>query len=205
LNERLDNVEAQQRGKQSDTDRGYNNLKKQLDEQAGEFAKILEYGAKYDDPVDAERNYKMDQMLGYFDSLTQGTDSLAQISAQQKGGSAGQSSDAGNVDPEVLKRYGVDPQSPEYLAQVEQGKVGLEAALEIVAARQAGGAGDSATGASGGSGGGSASTATQQQVLRDQYNAELDEAAKLTHGVLKPQALYQIQVKYAGLGLQGVL
>ena len=188
---------AQARAAQSGKDQlaaGQQNLQTQLDEANLTFATAAKYLGVDQDPAEAERNWFIDQQIKQSRLEPQGNDALAQQNQAQ----AGQGADAGTVD---LSQYGVDPQSPEYLEQVRQGKVGFEAALAVLAAKQTQNVDGSATGASGGAGGSSASATTQQQVLRDQYNVELDEAVKLTAGVLKPNDLFRIQSKYAQLGL----
>jgi hypothetical protein len=195
LNSKVDEALGQARAAQS----GKDQLQAQLNEAQSTFESAFDYAKKFEDPAEAERAWFIDQQIAQSRANQKQGQELSQQNDQSL---AGQSSDAGTVDPELLKSLGVDPQSPEYLAQVQQGKVGYEAALNVLAAQQTQNVEGAATGASGGAGGASASTTTQQQVLRDQYNAELDEAAKLTYGVLKPQALFQIQTKYAELGLQ---
>ena len=196
LNAKVDEALGQARAAQS----GRDSLQHQLNEAQSTFERAFDYAKKFEDPAEAERAWFIDQQIAQQKANQQQNQGLS----QQTTGVAPEQSVAGTVDPELLKQYGVDPQSPEYLAQVQAGKVGLEAALAIVAARQTQNVEGGATGASGGTSGASASTTTQQQVLLDQYNAELDAAASQTRGVLKPDALFQIQKKYAGLGLQGL-
>ena len=197
LDAKVEEALGQARAAQSGKDQlqaGQANLQNQLDEAQSTFAEAAQYLGQYQDPVEAERNWFIDQQMKQSRLGTQEGDALA----QQNQVLAGQESDAGAVD---LKQYGVDPQSPEYLEQVRLGKVGFEAALATLAAQQTQNVEGNATGASGGAGGSSASTTTQQQVLRDQYNVELDEAQKLSQGVLRPNDLFRIQTKYAQLGL----
>lgn len=202
LNAKVDEALGQARAAQSGKDQlqaGQQKLENQLNEAQSTFAEAAKYLGQYADPVEAERNWFIDQQMRQSRAEQPGADPLAQQNANAV---AGASSGAVTVDTELLKSMGVDPQSPEYLEQVNQGKVGYEAAMNVLAARQTQQQEGMATGASGGAGGASTSSTTQQQVLRDRYEAELDEAAKLTHGVLKPQALYTIQAKYADLGLE---
>ena len=201
LNAKVDEALGQARAAQSGKDQlqaGQANLQNQLDEAQSTFAEAAQYLGEYANPVEAERNWFIDQQMKQSRSVNQENNP----NAQQNQNLAGEGSDAGAVD---LKQYGVDPQSAEYLAQVKQGKVGLEAALATLAAQQTQNAEGDATGASGGAGGSTTSTTTQQQVLLDQYNAELDEAVKLTQGVLKPNDLFRIQTKYAQLGLTNLV
>lgn len=186
---------------QSGKDKGITNIQKQLDNQSDVFAQALEYGQKYSDPAEAERNWFIDQQIAQAKS-GQGT-APGSAGAQQNQTLAGASSDAEIVDPELLKTYGVDPTSAEYLDQVSKGKVGFEAALAIVTARNTQTIEGAATGASGGSGTAGAGE-TAQQVLRDQYNQALDEAQKVSGGVLQPLQLYNIQEEYVKKGLEGL-
>ena len=201
LETKVDEALGQARAAQSGKDQlqaGQANLQNQLDEAQSSFAEAAQYLGKYQDPVEAERNWYVDQQMKQSRQGNQENNP----NVQQNQTLAGQGPDAGEVD---LKQYGVDPQSAEYLEQVRQGKVGLEAALATLAAQQTSNVAGDATGASGGTGGTSASTTTQQQVLQDQYNAELDEAVKLTKGVLKPNDLFRIQSKYAQLGMTNLV
>jgi hypothetical protein len=197
LNAKVDEALGQARAAQS----GKDQLQHQLDEAQSTFESAFEYAKKFEDPVEAERAWYVDQQIAQSRANQGGQENLSQQNDQSL---AGQSSDAVTVDTELLKSMGVDPQSAEYLEQVRLGKVGYEAAMNVLAARQTQAGEGDATGASGGAGGSTTSTTTQQQVLLDQYHTELDEAAALTHGVLKPQALFQIQSKYAKLGLVSV-
>ena len=192
---------AQARAAQSGKDQlaaGQLNLQTQLDKAQSTFAEAAQYLGEYANPAEAERNWWIDQQMKQSRSENQEVDP----NVQQNQTLAGQGADAGEVD---LTQFGVDPQSAEYLEQVRQGKVGFEAALNVLAARQTQNVEGNATGASGGAGGTTASTTTQQQVLLDQYNVELDEAVKLTKGVLRPNDLFRIQSKYAGLGLTNLV
>ena len=201
LDAKVDEALGQARAAQSGGDQlkaGQLNLQNQVAEAQSTFAQAAEYLKENANPAEAERNWYIDQQMKQSRAENQGPDANAQ---QNNNTLAGAGSDAELVDPDVLKTYGVDPQSPEYLEQVKAGKVGWEAAMAVLSARQVAGITGDATGASGGAGGSTTSTTTQQQVLRDQYNKELDEAQKLNRGVLHPNSLYTIQVKYAQLGL----
>ena len=197
---------AQARAAQSGGDQlqaGQQKLEQQLNEAESTFAEAAKYLGKYQDPAEAERNWFIDQQMKQSREGNQGNNANAQQNANTL---AGASSGAELVDPELLKtQYGVDPQSAEYLEQVKTGKVGFEAALAVLSARQVANLEGAATGASGGAGGSTTSETTQQQVLRDQYNAELDDAQKANRGVLHPNSLYTIQVKYAQLGLKDLV
>ena len=186
---------------QSGKDKGITNIQKQLDNQTDVFAQALEYGQKYSDPAEAERNWFIDQQIA---QAKQGEGTApGSESAQQNQALAGVNSDAGLVDPDLLKQLDIDPTSAEYLNQVSLGKVGNEAALAVLAARNTQTIEGAATGASGGSGTGGAGE-TAQQVLRDQYNLALDEAQKASGGVLQPLKLYQIQEQFTKQGLEGL-
>lgn len=190
------------RNLQSGKDKGINNIQKQVDSQSDTFAQALEIAKKYDDPAEAQRVWWIEQQM----KAEQQAQNLGgdNANAQQNQSLAGQSSDAELVDPELLKTLDVDPASAEYLNQVSLGKVGNEAALAVLAARntqqQQEGA---ATGASGGTGS-SGTTQPAQQVLRDQYNEALDKAQKEAGGVLLPLALYGIQEEFTKKGLEGL-
>ena len=205
LNAKVDEALGQARAAQSGGDQlqaGQQKLEQQLNEAESTFAEAAKYLGKYQDPAEAERNWFIDQQMKqsragnqeYNPNVQQNTNPLA-----------GNSSGADLVDPEKLIAYGVDPTTPEYLEQVKAGKVGFEAALAVISARQIANVEGAATGASGGAGGATTSETTQQQVLRDQYNAELDDAQKQNRGVLHPNSLYNIQVKYSQLGLKDLL
>ena len=200
LNKNVDELTGHVRSLQGDKDKGIANVQKQLDSQADTFAQALEYGKKYEDPVEARRNWFVDQQIA---QQTQ-TPPAGSDGAQENNPLAGQSSDAVIVDPDLLKTLDVDPTSAEYLNQVSLGKVGYEAAMSVLAARNTQQNPDgSSTGVSGGTGT-SGPSETQQQVLRDQYNQELDATQKASGGVLQPLALYQIQEKYSKQGLEGL-
>ena len=206
LEAKVDEALGQARAAQSGGDQlkaGQLNLQNQVDEAQSTFADAAKYLGEYANPAEAERNWFVDQQMKQSRAENQGNNPDAQQNANAL---AGKGSDADLVDPELLKKEsGVDPQSAEYLEQVKLGKVGFEAALAVVSARQVAGLEGAATGASGGAGGSTTSTTTQQQVLRDQYKAELDEAQKQNRGVLHPNSLYTIQVKYAQLGLTDLI
>jgi hypothetical protein len=201
LQSQVAEIAGQQRALQSGKDRRFERLENQVAEAQSTFAQAFEYAQSFQDPKEAERAWFIDQQIA---AQQQGYREQAQ--AGQNYGPAGNETEVvpGDVDPSLLQSYGVDPTSAEYLNHIRAGKSGMEAALAIVAKRNAGNPEGSATGASGGTGGTTTSQTTQQAVLKEQYEAELDQAAKLTHGVLKPNDLYRIQVKYAGLGLQGL-
>jgi hypothetical protein len=193
-------IAGQQRALQSGKDKRFQQLESQVAEAQSTFSQAFEYAQKFQDPQEAERAWFIDQQIS---AQRQG---LAQAQDGQTAQFAGneQAVVPGDVDPSLLQSYGVDPTSAEYLNHIRAGKSGLEAALAIVAKRNAANPEGSATGVSGGQGGQTTSQTTQQAVLQEQYEAELTEAAKMTHGVLKPNDLYRIQVKYAGLGLKGL-
>lgn len=198
LGTRLDQIEGQQRALQGDKDKGVHGLQKEVQEMRGEFSNILEYGKRYSDPVEAERNYRIDQFLQT--SGNQGAnvqDDNALRSGQAPTGEA-----PATVDPKVLQQYGIDPQGTEYLEQVKAGKTGLEIPLAIVAARQTGQLKEgAASGVSGGVGGNTGNVETQKAVLQSEYNAELDALQKASGGTLTPQQLYGVQEKYQEKGL----
>ena len=206
LDAKVDEALGQARAAQSGGDQlkaGQLNLQNKIEQAESTFAEAAQYLGKYSDPAEAERNWFIDQQMKQSRELNQGNDPNAQ---QNINTLAGAGSGAELVDPELLKtQYGVDPQSAEYLEQVKTGKVGFEAALAVLSARQVANLEGAATGASGGAGGSTTSETTQQQVLRDQYNAELDDAQKANRGVLHPNSLYTIQVKYAQLGLKDLV
>lgn len=193
-------IAGQQRALQGNKDKRFDQIQNELAEAQSTFEQAFGYAKKFQDPQEAERAWFIDQQIAA--SKRQGTPG-----SESQGFPGGTEDQAipGNVDPSLLQAYGVDPASAEYLNYIRQGKSGIEAALAIVSKREARNPEGSATGASGGAGGTTTSQTTQQQVLKDQYIAELDAAAKLTNGVLKPNDLYRIQVKYAGLGLANVL
>jgi hypothetical protein len=195
LNAKVDEALGQARAAQGKVDQ----TQHQLNEAQSSFAEMAQYLEQYPNPADAERAYKIDKFMQSQEVAAQGNANPAQQNAEL----ASQTSGAGNVDPELLVKYGVDPQSPEYLAQVEQGKVGFEAAMAVLSQRQIQQVEGAATGASGGTGG-SNPPATQQEVLRQKYQEELDAAQAAGGGVLKPHMLYNIQEKYVKLGLQGI-
>lgn len=200
LQSQVAEIAGQTRALQSGKDRRFQQLENQVAEAQSTFSQAFEYAQTFQDPKEAERAWYIDQQIA---AQRQG---LQQASGDKSQFPAGNEGPAipGDVDPSLLQSYGVDPTSAEYLNHIRAGKSGMEAALEIVAKRNAAADPGDATGVSGGTGGQTTSQTTQQAVLQEQYEAELDQAAKITNGVLKPGDLYRIQVKYAGLGLLGL-
>ena len=201
LNKRLDQIEGQQRALQSGKDRGIAGLQNEVHKMQDDFASILEYGKRYSDPVEAERNYRMDKFLQTADPRQQ-----ANQTDQRDDGLAAQNQANANVDPSVLANYGVDPQSPEYLAQIKAGKSSFEAALAVASgkAQAMGQHGEGiASGAAGGTGTGSPANGQErnQTMLKSQYDKEVEDAAKAAGGYLSPRQLYFIQEKYVTNGL----
>ncbi|KKL07519.1 hypothetical protein LCGC14_2585230, partial [marine sediment metagenome] len=121
--------------------------------------------------------------------------------AQKKSAEAEQAANADVVDPELLKKYGIDLQSPEYLAQAKGGLTGLDAVLATAKGSKPPepNEGD-ATGASGGAGG-AGTTQTAQSILKADYNKALDEAAKEA-GHLTPRVLQAIEDEYVKKGME---
>lgn len=203
LQKQVQEIAGQTRALQSGKDTRFQKLENQVAEAQSTFAQAFQYAQNFQDPQEAERAWFIDQQISAAKS--------GQPALQDYGQAQGQLGDAnpnqpvpGDVDVQLLQSYGVDPTSAEYLNFIRQGKSGLEAALAIVANRSSSNPPGSATGASGGSGGDTTSNTTQQEVLRQQYTEELDAAQKMSGGVLRPNDLYRLQVKYAGLGLTGL-
>lgn len=196
INERLAQLEGQQRALQSGKDRGIAGLQNQVQKIESNFAEILEYGNRYSDPAEAERNWKIDQ---FFRSQTQ--QSADQNQGEQfNQGQATQGQNNVNVDSDVLKQYGVDPQSPEYLEQIKQGKSSFEASLAVLAGKAGTGLqGEGvASGVSGGAGPAQSASGNerQQTALKAQYDAEIQQLADQNGGYLSPRQLYFVQEKY---------
>ncbi len=105
------------------------------------------------------------------------------------------------VDPELLKKYDVDPQSAEYLAQVKAGLTGYDAVLATALGEKppVQKEGDT-TGASGGAGG-SGSVATAQAVLKAEKEKALDKAQE-EYGFLTPTQLQNIDEEFGKKGLE---
>ncbi len=193
IEKRFDAVEAQQKALQGDKDRGVNQAREDAKEAKEGFAAFREYTERYGD--DAEQRFEQDQTL---QRLTTLADNLEAV--QKKTAEAEQKANADVVNPELLKKYGIDPQSPEYLAQVKGGLSGFEAVLATAKGSNppVQNEGD-ATGASGGAGG-SGTTQTAQAILKGDYEKALDDAAIET-GHLTPQALQNIEEEYLKKGL----
>jgi hypothetical protein len=193
LLKRLDVLESQQKSLQSDKDRGVNKVQKENRKLQNQFAEMQSYVEKYGE--DAERQWDLDQTLQRLNTLAEQFES-----ARQEDASAKQKPAAETVDPELLKKYGVDPQSAEYLAHVKAGLTGFEAVLATATGAKppVQREGD-ATGASGGAGGAGSPT-TAQAVLKSQYEAALDKAQK-EYGFLTPDQLQSIDDDFRKRGL----
>ena len=190
---RLDVVESHQKTQQSEKDRGINKVQKESAELKKEFATFRAYQEKYGDDAEArlEQDLSLQRFTGHLDRLE---------AAESKAALAERDYSLDEVDPELLKKYGIDPQSPEYLAQVKGGLSGFEAVLATAKGSKppVQNEGD-ATGASGGAGG-SGTTQTAQAILKSDFNKALDDAAKET-GHLTPRALQAIEDEYTKKGL----
>jgi hypothetical protein len=191
LLKRLDVVEQQSRAQQGDKDRGVNEVRKEIPAIKEDLATFRKYLETYGD--EAEWRYNVDTQLqrlqagGSSSGDSSGTDALA-----------GQQVPADNKRAELFQSLGVDVQSVEYLAEIGKGNSSEQAALNVLAAKQAALAqGDPsyASGVSGGGGTGSLS-ATAQEVLRQQREKELDTKTFWT-----PWELQQLNAKYQKLGL----
>ena len=187
--ERLDVMESQQKALQGDKDRGVNKALKDTQELKEGFAEFKEYTEKYGD--DAESRFEQDLAIQRLSKLA---DTLE--AAQQETDKASQALDADKVSPELLEKHGIDPQSPEYLAQVKAGLTGLDLALAVASGakpleRKEG----DATGASGGAGG-SGTTSAAQQNLQAQFDKELDKQDFWT-----PIALHNLEEEYRKKGM----
>jgi len=187
---RLDVVESQQKALQSGKDRDVNKVRKESAELKKEFATFKAYQEKFGD--DAEQRFEQDML---FQRLTGQLERLEE--AEKETALAEQQKSLDEVNPELLKKYGIDPQSQEYLAQVKAGLTGYDAALAVAKGSKppVQKEGD-ATGASGGAGGSSASQ-TAQKVLEDQYRTELEKKDHYT-----PREMWNLQEKYRKLGLR---
>ncbi len=193
IEERFDAVESQQKALQGNKDRGVNQALEETKKLKEGFAEFREYSEKYGD--DAERRFEQDLTLQRLSELA---DNLEAV--QKKSAEAEQAANADVVDPELLKKYGIDPQSAEYLAQVKGGLTGLDAALAVAKGSKPPVQNESdATGASGGAGG-SGTTQTAQAILKADYTKALDDAAEET-GHLSPMVLQEIEDKYVKRGL----
>lgn len=195
-NKRLETLEAQQKALQGDKDRGVNKALKEQQELKEEFATFKAYSEKYGD--DAEQRFEQDMVLQRLNSLA---DKLE--GAEKEAAEAEQAASLDKVDPELLKKYGVDPQSAEYLAQVKAGLSGFEAVMATMSGTKPPEPkeGD-ATGASGGAGG-TGGVQTAQTVLKTQYNQALDKAQE-EYGFLSPNQLQIIDDEFAKKGLLGI-
>jgi hypothetical protein len=195
INSRLSNLEGQQRALQSGKDRGIAGLQNEVQNIKTNFGEILEYGKRYSDPAEAERNWQIDQFL------TKANENANGLQGNQSGeGSANQQPNTANVNPDVLQQYGIDPQSPEYLAQIKSGKSSFEASLAVLASKQA--TGEQGEGLASGASGGTGQSASlsgnkaQQAALKAQYDEEVQKTADGAGGYLSPRQLYFIQEKY---------
>ena len=196
---RIDVLEAHQKTAQSEKDRGINAVREDNKQLKSEFADIRAYLDKYPDPADAERNYQLDQLLG--------------ANAQQDG--TGQQGDGSQSNPlaegdaggaaevkAILDKLGVDQTSADYLALIGAGKTAEQAALALLSKDVGGTQEGNASGISGGSSGSNVSP--QQDVLKSQYNEELNTIQKANGGYITPDMLYRTQEKYTKLGLEGI-
>ena len=190
---RLDVVESQQKALQSGKDRDVNVVRKESAELKKEFATFKQYQEKFGD--EAEQRFEQDLLLQRLSGQLERFEE-----AEKETVLAEQKKSLDEVDPELLKKYGIDPQSPEYLAQVKGGLSGLDAVLATATGKKppVQNEGD-ATGASGGAGG-SGTTQTAQAILKSDFNKALDDAAKET-GHLTPRALQAIEDEYTKKGL----
>ena len=190
---RLDVVEQQQKALQGDKDRGVNEVRRDQKELGGQFAEIKELLEKY--PDDAEWRFKVNRLLESEVPLVEPDD------ASKKKGLADPKPKTDEVDPKLLEKYGVNPQSPEYLAQVKAGLSGYEAVMAVMSGTKPPEPkeGD-ATGASGGAGG-AGGVSTAQAVLKDQYTQALDKAQE-EFGFLSPSQLQIIDDEFAKKGLK---
>ena len=192
LLQRLAIVEQQNKALQGDKDRGVNEVRKDTALIKEDLATFREYITAYGD--EAEWRYNVDVQLQRLQAGgstpsggSSGTDALA-----------GQSVSAEDKSSELFKSLGVDVQSTEYLAEIGKGNSSQQAALNVLAARQAAlkpGDPNYASGISGSGGTGSIS-ATAQEVLRLDREKELDTKTFWT-----PWELQQLNVKYQKLGL----
>lgn len=193
INDRLAQLEGQQRALQSGKDRGIAGLQNEVGKIKNDFGKILEYGEKYSDPAEAERNYLIDSFL-----QTQVNNLANQQDNPAQAGQANQPNATAPVDPGLLQKYDVNPQSAEYLQHVANGMSSFEATLAIVASRQEAGQEGLASGVSGGAG--SASPANSQErnqtMLKHQYDEEVNALAQANGGYLSPRQLYFVQEKF---------
>jgi hypothetical protein len=193
---RLDTLESQQKALQGDKDRGVHKVTKNQEELKKEFVKVRSYLETFKDPADAEWRYTVDQQLARREEQIGEPGNTPGENAPAK-----QNLQAVEVDIEMLRKYGVDPQGPEYLEQVKGGLVGVEAALAVLAGKPAPSPKpNQATGASGGTGG-SGAPETAQQVLQAQYVSALDKA-QAEQGFLTPMRLHQVQEEYRKKGLK---
>lgn len=188
---RIEALEGHQKTAQSGKDRGINQLEQKVD---GQFAEISQYLAKFPDPADAKRNYEIDQFLK---TNAQGQDGTA-------GTGVGSGTDVqagqqvpGDTSANLLEGLGVDNQSAEFKQAIAAGQSPEQAALNILAARQANASNDdgNASGISG-SGSGQGLTGTAQEALAQQRTKELDAQPHWT-----PFQLQNLNDKYRKLGL----
>ena len=193
IEERFDAVESQQKALQGNKDRGVNQALEETKKLKEGFAEFREYSEKYGD--DAERRFEQDLTLQRLSELA---DNLEAV--QKKSAEAEQAANADVVDPELLKKYGIDPQSAEYFAQVKGGLTGLDAALAVAKGSKPPVQNEGeATGASGGAGG-AGTTQTAQAILKADYTKALDDAAKEA-GFLTPLQFQNIEDEYVKKGL----
>jgi hypothetical protein len=193
LLKRIEVLEAHQKTQQSGKDRGINQLRKETE---GQFAEISSYLAKFEDPADAERNYKIDQLLkGNVDGL--GLPGAG--SGSENDVLAGQNV-ADDQSANLLAGLGVDNQSAEFKKLVASGLSTEQAALQYLANKQAS-VGEAEGVASGvaGAGGTGGLTGTAQEALAQERLKELDAQPHWS-----PYQLQKLNDKYAKLGLTGI-
>ena len=196
---RLSVLEAHQKTAQSEKDRGVNAVRQDNEQLRSEFADIKSYLDKYPDPADAERMFQVDQMLKA-NATQEGTDNQG-TGSQSNPQAEGQAGGAEQVKG-ILDKLGVDQTSADYLALIGAGQTAEQAALTLLAKDVGGTQEGNASGVSGGSSGSNVSP--QQDVLKSQYDQELDTLQKANGGYITPDMLYRTKEKYTKLGLEDI-
>lgn len=199
LKEMIVELQGQVRALQGNKDRGLHQTKAQVDalnKKIDEFTTMQQYLEKYNDPAEAARQQMLDSMI------RQGGAPEVPAGGVDDAGLADLQKSQDDVDAELLELLGVDGTSQDYLKAINAGMSPLEAAKAVAKAGKVsqGIQPGEAAGITGGLGGATGLTGNQQQVLQQQYEAELEENKELLQG--NPWNVELLKRKYREKGLQ---
>lgn len=196
LKRMLVELQGQVRALQGNKDRSVNQTKKDINQLQNEFAKVQAYIEKYGDPVEAQRQFDLDEMIRQAKEFSEAPGS----GGTGKGVAADKQAQE-QADKELLELLGVDGKSPEYLKAIGEGLSPYEAAKAVAKAKSnASGVRDGqAIGLTGSGGGSTGVTGTQEQILQSQYEAELKANPQMYQG--NPWNIEQLKRAYRAKGL----